>query len=181
MNILTKFVCYWIRLPAELKGMKFGKDSFIGPGYDFLFVPLNNITLGDNVTVGQNAWFQTIPPGKITIGDRTQIGRNFAISAIKKISIGKECLISYNVSIFDHDHEYKNPDVSPIYSGLTEAKPTVIDDFSFIGAHSFILRGVYLGKHCVVGANSVVTKSFPPYSLIAGNPAQFIRSLKKKS
>jgi acetyltransferase-like isoleucine patch superfamily enzyme len=178
MNILTKFVCYWLRLPAELKGMKFGKDSFIGPGYDFLFVPLKGIAVGDNVTIGQNAWFQTIPPATITVGDNTQIGRNLVISSLEKISIGRECLISYNVSIFDHDHEYNNPEVSPIKSGVTKPEPTVIDDFTFIGAHSFILKGVRLGKHCVVGANSVVTKSFPPYSLIAGNPARLIRRLK---
>ena len=161
--------------------MKFRKDSFIAPGYDFLFVPLKDITVGDYVTIGQNAWFQTIPPGKITIGNKTQIGRNVAISAIKNISIGNKCLISYNVSIFDHDHEYRNADVSPIESGLTKPKPTIIEDDCFIGAHSFILSGVNLGKHCVVGANSVVRKSFPPYSLIAGNPARLIKNLKKNS
>ena len=53
MNSFFKFIAYLIRLPAELKGMKFGKNSFIGPGYDFLFAPMIGITVGDNVTIGQ--------------------------------------------------------------------------------------------------------------------------------
>ena len=172
------FLAYLVRIPAEIKGMKFGSNSFIGPGYDFLFAPMKGINVGDNVTIGQRAWLQTVPPATISIGDRTQIGRNVTISSMKKISIGKECLLSYNVSVFDHDHEYKNADISPIFSGVTKPQPTKIDDYCFIGAHSFILAGVQLGKHCVVAANSVVTKSFPAYSMVGGSPARFIKKLK---
>lgn len=173
MNPLVEFIAYWVRLPAELKGMKFGKKSFIGLGYDWFFVQLKGISTGDNVQIGQNAWLQTQGNGKIHIGDGTNIGRNVVISAIEKIQIGKKCLISYNVSIFDHDHSTN----SPMQGGLSQAKKTIIGDECFIGAHSFIIKGVELGNHCVVGANSVVTKSFPPHSLIAGSPAVFIRSL----
>lgn len=176
MHPLAQFLAYWIRIPAELKGMKFGKKSFIAPGYDWLFVQLKGIVTGDNVVIGQNAWLQTVDNGTITIGDGTQIGRNVVASAIKEINIGKKCLISYNVSIFDHDHN-TNAAISPMESGLTEPKTTSIGNNCFIGAHSFILSGVELGDHCVVGANSVVTQSFPANSLIAGSPAVFIRSL----
>ncbi len=177
MHPLAQFLAYWIRLPAELKGMKFGKKSFIAPGYDFLFVQLKGVTTGDNVVIGQNAWIQTQGNGKIIIGEGTQIGRNLVVSANAEIQIGRKCLLSYNVSIFDHDHNTNNPNLSPMDSGLTEPKPTRIGDNCFIGAHSFILAGVQLGDHCVVGANSVVTQSFPANSLIAGSPAVFIRSL----
>ncbi|MBU2258230.1 MAG: acyltransferase, partial [Candidatus Omnitrophica bacterium] len=68
----------------------------------------------------------------------------------------------------------------PVDSGLTNAEEVAIEDECFIGAHSFILKGVRLGRHCVVGANSVVTRSFPANSVIAGAPAKLIRMLETK-
>ncbi len=181
MNFLSQFIGYWIRFPAELKGMKFGKNSFIGPGYDLFFVQLKGITTGDNVMIGQNAWLQTLGNAKITIGDGTNIGRNAVISATNEIRIGSNCLISYNVSIFDHDHNTNLQNTSPMESGLSEGKKTSIGDNCFIGAHSFIVKGVTLGNNCVVGANSVVTQPFPDYSFVAGSPARLIRSLNTES
>lgn len=178
MNYFFRIIAYCISLPARMKGMKFGKNSFIGPGYDWLFVDLHGVRIGDNVMIGKNAWIQVSKAGKISIGDGTNIGRNTTISAVKKITIGRKCLISYNVSILDHDHEVDNPEISPMDSQPTKAKDVIIGNNCFIGAHSFILKGVKLGNHCVVGANSVVTKSFPANSVVAGNPARLLRRLK---
>lgn len=178
MNNFYKFIAFLISLPARWKGMKFGKNAFIGPGYDWLFVKLKGIELKDNVVVGKNSWLQVIDTGKITINEDTQIGRKALLTAVNEISIGKKCLISYNVSIMDHDHVVDDPAVSPIDSGLTKAEKVIIEDNCFIGAHSFIMKGVKLGKHCAVGANSVVNKSFPAYSVIAGSPAVLIKKLR---
>lgn len=183
MNNFTKVVAYCISLPARYKGMHCGADSFIAPGYDWLFVDLHGVTLKDHVVIGKNAWIQTVNHdnvrGSVVIHDNTQIGRNTVISAAKQIRIGDSCLFSYNVSLVDHDHVFKKDDSSPMQSGITEAKPILIGDHTFIGANSFICKGVMLGKHCVVGANSVVTKSFPDYCVIAGNPAKLIKRLAK--
>jgi lipopolysaccharide O-acetyltransferase len=178
MNIFGKFLAYWLRFPAELKGMKFGTNSFIGPGYDFLFVQLKGITTEDDVMIGKNAWLQTTHDGQISIGEGTNIGRNAVITAQKSIQIGKYCLLSYNVSIYDHEHDYTNPQKPAMQSGTIKVKEVIIEDGCFIGAHSFIMPGVHLEKRCVVGANSVVTKSFPAFSVIGGNPATLIKTLK---
>lgn len=53
---------------------------------------------------------------------------------------------------------------------------TRIGENCFIGGQSLILPGVEIGDNCVVGAGAVVTKSVPPRSIVAGNPAQIIRS-----
>lgn len=181
MNIFSKIVSHLISVPARIKGVKFGKNSYIGPGYDIKPV-LKGVTLGNNVIIGKNAWLDIsryTKNAEIMIGDGTQMGRNAVISSCKKIHIGKKCLLSYNVSIVDHDHNILDPSISPLDGGITEGREVIIEDECFIGAHSFILKGVHLGKHCVVGANSVVTKSFPAYSVIAGNPAKLIRVIKE--
>lgn len=180
MSILAKIIAYAISIPARIKGMKFGKNSFIGPGYDIAPV-LKGVSLGNNVLIGRRAWLDIsryTKEAQIMIGDGTQIGRNVMMSAAKKITIGKKCLVSYNVSFLDHDHNFV-ADVSIFDSGITEAREIIIGDDCFIGAHSFILKGVHLGKQCVVGANSVVTKSFPAYSVIAGSPVRLIKILKE--
>lgn len=180
MNFIFKFAASIITIPARLKGAKFGKNSFIGPGYDWLAVRLRGVIVGQNVMIGRNAWIQVADDdlkAEITIGDGTNIGRNVTITAKKKITIGKKCLFSYGVSIMDHDHKFSRS-ISPMDSGLTEGQPIIISDNCFIGARSFILKGVKLGRHCVVGAGSVVTKSFPAYSIIAGSPARLIKILE---
>ena len=181
MNIFSKTIGFLISIPARAKGMKFGKNSFIGPGYPIAPV-LRGVALGSDVIIGRNAWLDIsrhTKGGLIVIGNGTQIGRNAVLSACKKISIGKKCLISYNVTFVDHDHAVFDPNVSPMDAGITEGKEIQIEDDCFVGAHSFILKSVRLGKHCIVGANSVVTKSFPAYSVIAGNPAKLIKSLNQ--
>jgi len=178
MNFWKKIIAYLISLPARLKGVKFGQNSFIGPGYDLAPV-LRGVVLGNNVLIGRHAWLDIsryTKGAEIIIGDGTNIGRYTMLSACKKISIGRKCLVSYNVSFLDHDHNFQ-ADVSPMDSNITSGQEIIVGDGCFIGAHSFILKGVKLGKYCVVGANSVVVNSFSDYSIIAGNPAKLIKKL----
>lgn len=177
LHPILQFLCFLISIPARLRGVKFGRFSYLGPGYDFIRGQMKNITLGYDVLIDKNAWLQTHGNGKIQIDDHTYSGRNLTITSASSIHIKRGCLFSYHVSLMDHDHDIE-PDKSPNDTGITLAQPIEIGENCFIGAHSFILKGVVLGKNCVVGANSVVNKSFPDYSVIAGSPAKLIRMLK---
>ena len=111
----------------------------------------------------------------MTIGERTNIGSYNAIGVCNKITIGNNVLFGPHIHINDHSHCYH--DISrpimnqPIYS----KGPIVTEDDCWLGFGSHILSGVTIGKHCVIGANSVVTKSIPPYSVAVGSPAKVVK------
>ncbi|MGA3110544.1 MAG: acyltransferase [Candidatus Bathyarchaeia archaeon] len=180
---LARSFLFLFSIPFRLKCGKIGKSFLIGLGYSVWRCNLKNVTIGNNVSIGYRAWILTVPTDKypqptLVIGENVNIGDDVTISAAKKILIGKNCLISYNVSILDHNHAFENVDLPPILQGIDEPDEIKIGDECFLGAQSFILKGVVLGKHCVVGANSVVTSSFPDFSVVAGAPAKKLRSLK---
>lgn len=89
-----------------------------------------------------------------------------------KITIGKGTWIAQNVGIITANHNLENPEKH------LPAKDVVLGENCWVGMNSMILPGVVLGPHTVVGAGSVVTKSFPDgYVVIAGNPAKVIKHI----
>lgn len=95
--------------------------------------------------------------------------------AIGKITIGHGTYIAANVGIITANHDLSNLDLH------TEARPVTLGEKCWVGMNSMILPGVTLGDNTIVGAGSVVTKSFPEgHCVIAGNPAKLIRKLKSE-
>jgi len=113
---------------------------------------------------------------RIEIGAHTALNNNATIiSEGEGVFIGQYCLIGQSVEIYDtHFHP-----IDPILrkTELDSTKKTQIKDNVFIGSGVKILKGVTIGENCVIGAGSVVTKSFPDNCIIAGNPAQKIRDI----
>lgn len=78
--------------------------------------------------------------------------------------------------ITDCDHEYRDIDIPVMDQGIVQRGQTVsIGDGSYIGINSVIVGNVKVGKHCVIGSNSVVTKDVPDYCVAVGSPAKVIR------
>lgn len=117
----------------------------------------------------------------IEIGARTEIGERCRISIINKLSIGMDVLISPNAYISDCDHEYRNINI-PVINQATVNKvdnEIKIEDGSYIGINTVIIGKVNIGKHCVIGANSVVTRDIPDYCVAAGAPVKIIKRYDK--
>ncbi|MBI6548020.1 DapH/DapD/GlmU-related protein [Xenorhabdus lircayensis] len=113
--------------------------------------------------------------GKIIIGDGVYANRYFNITAAESVIIGHNVSFGPNVFINDFDHSFEDIGINIIISPLKCKGGVYIGDGSWIGANVFITGGVTIGKHCVIAANSVVTKSFPDYSVVAGIPAKIIK------
>ena len=90
------------------------------------------------------------------------------------IYIGNFCEFASNIGIISANHNLYN-------QSLHDCQLVYIDDYCWIGQGAVILPGVRLGKRTIVGANAVVTRSFPDgFCVIAGNPAKVIKVLDKE-
>lgn len=110
----------------------------------------------------------------LTIGDGTYINYGVDISATRSVQIGRECAIGQYTIIIDND--YHQPG-SHWQLGVPE--PVVIEDGVWIGARAVVLRGAHIGAGAVIGANSVVRGTIPPYTVAAGVPAKVVRTLPR--
>lgn len=101
------------------------------------------------------------------------------ITAATTLVIGKNTMISFDVSIQDTDHEYEDLSM-PVGNQPLIVKKTQIGENCFIGSGAKIQAGTILGKHCVVGTNAVVRGTFPDYSVIVGVPARIVKRYDEK-
>ena len=111
----------------------------------------------------------------VKIGDRCLIGKGSGIVGHFDITIGNDVWTGHHVYITDQNHGYEDVD-RPISQQSQPERPVVIGDGSWLGYGAVVLPGVTIGKHVVIGANSVVTHDIPDYSVAVGSPAQVIKS-----
>lgn len=120
---------------------------------------------------------------RITIGDRVSINYDCHIGCVNEISIGNDVLLASRVYISDHSHgspDYNDIEVPPSAREVFSKGPVVIEDGVWIGEGVCVLPGVRVGRHAIVGANSVVTRDVPPYTIVGGAPARVIRTLSAR-
>lgn len=91
-----------------------------------------------------------------------------------RIEIGSQTAIAANVTITDIDHPYTNVEL-PVERQPIAVTPVKIGADSKIYNNAVILPGTEIGKHCVVGANSVVKGVFPDFCILAGVPARIVK------
>ena len=143
-----------------------------------------------NIGKGTKIWHYSHILDKSIIGKDCIIGQNVMIGP--DVKIGNNCKIQNNVSIYKgikfDDGVFCGP--SCVFTNVKtprafiekkeEFLETKVGKGATIGANATIICGVNLGEYCLIGAGSVVTKSFPKFSVIAGNPARLIRNRLEK-
>jgi len=180
---LKKFI-HWMLIPTGEARPRFWVKLLVNPFIHYKgkgakirrytrmdVLPFNQFSLGDGSTIED---FCTINNGvgNVIIGDHTLIGMSNVV--IGPVTIGNNVICAQNIVISGLNHEYRDVNV-PIHQQKTIVTHITIEDDCWIAANAVITAGVTIGKHSVVAAAAVVTKSVPAYSVVAGNPARIIK------
>lgn len=142
-----------------------------------------DLFLGDNVTIDGKCSFSFAARYSerptLTIGNHTRLGHQNSFVIGKEIRIGNHCLFASNVVVSDSSGHPTDPTSRLLGrpSELDRVRPVVIGNNVWICGNTIILPGVTIGDNSVVAAGSVVRSNVPPNTVVAGNPAEIVRSL----
>ena len=154
-------ICFPPAAVVNERYIRIGARTVIGP----------DVTLSAGMVPGQVCVTDTV----VRIGDRCLIGRGSGIVGHLAIDIGDDVWTGHFVYITDQNHGYDDP-LLPISKQSQPERPVIIGDGSWLGHGTVVLPGAQIGRHVVIGANSVVSGVIPDYSIAVGAPARVIRS-----
>lgn len=192
--ILVRFFKYEIHPSAKIglswiypKKLIMCADSQIG--HFNVAVHLDLVSIGKQSSMARANWITGFPTNTnskhfshqhdrksyLIIGEHSAITKNHHIDCTNLIKIGSFVTIAgYSSQLLTHSIN--------IELNIQDSKPIIIGDYCFVGTASTILGGAILPSYCVLGANSLLTKSFSlSYRLYGGNPAKEIKELPKES
>lgn len=180
---LKKFV-HWCLIPKHQARPRTWVKWFVNPFYHqkgkgvticrrtrMDVLPFQPFSMGDYSTVED---FATVNNGvgAVHIGNNTRIGIGNTI--IGPVTIGNNVILAQNIVMSGLNHNYTDIN-TPIYLQGETVATIYVEDDCWIGANAVLTAGVTIGKHSVVAAGAVVTKSIPPFSIAVGNPARVIK------
>lgn len=143
--------------------------SIVNPG---------GIALGSWVHIGAYAVIEALVPERgitVRIGDGAYLGNFLRLTALHRVEIGREALISDRVYISDTGHEYEDTTVPIKRQGLRDGRSVRIGDGAWIGIGAVVVGDVTIGRNAVVASNAVVREDVPDLTVVAGDPARVVR------
>jgi acetyltransferase-like isoleucine patch superfamily enzyme len=179
LGVGTKLHSLWMQ--STYPFAEFGRGTSIHYSCDIRRSASSQIRLGSNVYLAPDVWLDVVPgsqgsEAKIVLGDGCSIGRRCTVSARHQVILEADVLLAPSVLIRDHQQDTSDFEISD----ETEDDPgrIFIERNCWIGIGAVISCGsenLTIGRNSVIGANAVVTRSFPPLSVIAGNPAKLVK------
>ena len=147
--------------------------------------PLSEITFdrGGELHIGPGFKMRDGAKLRVRRGAKCRFGKNVSLGSFNVIncqlgiSMGDDVILSPNVQIYDHDHDYACQ--GGIAAGKFVTAPVEIGSNVWIGANCVILRGSKIGDNCVIGANTVVKGEIPANSIVYQERSNIIKIREK--
>lgn len=138
------------------------------------FLRMMGAKVGHRVVFYPGVWISFAPGNLLEIGSHVDLALDVLITTGGGVSIGDRTLVGYRTQILSTNHVI--PQVPErIFNSGSEHQPVKISKDVWIGANCIILPGVTIEEGAVVAAGSIVTKSVPPWTIVAGVPAKILR------
>jgi acetyltransferase-like isoleucine patch superfamily enzyme len=124
---------------------------------------------------GASIYDSSLVLGDVQVGEQTWIGPYTILDGSGGLSIGSWCSISAGVQLYTHDS---------VAWALTRGQanyaqaPTSIGDCCYLGPLTIVEKGVTIGSHCVIGANSLVNRDIPDFSIAVGTPCRLVGQVR---
>lgn len=120
---------------------------------------------GANILPSCKVW----QPWKLKMGDHSCLSEHVDCYSVDHITIGEQAVVSQGAFLCCASHDIQSPTMELVY------RPIMIGAQTWVAARAFIGPGVTVGEGAVVGACAVVTRDVQPWTVVAGNPARFIK------
>lgn len=147
-----------------------------GPGVQVLGV--KNVIIGRGSCIGADAWLNVCVRDhriRIALGPCVLIGRRGVINTGGHLEIGAYTALGPNVYVGDADHVYTKINVPLLAAGATTGRSLTVEENCWLAMNCVVSGRLTIGRGSVVGANSVVTRDVPPFSVVVGNPAKIVK------
>jgi acetyltransferase-like isoleucine patch superfamily enzyme len=162
----------WVMLRHPRVDIRFGRDTYLGPGFS-LHAPFGGTFItGEGVEFRRNFRAELGgPDARIEIGSRSYLTYSVLIQCGASIRIGERCGLAHCTSVYDANHRFRDVTREFMDQGY-DVRPITIEDDAQIHGLCTIVNSI--GTRAVIGANSVVTRPIPAYTLAVGAPARVV-------
>jgi acetyltransferase-like isoleucine patch superfamily enzyme len=159
----------WVLLRNPHAEIRFGRHVYLGPGFSLHMPWGGTFIAGDGVEFRRGFRAEVGSQGRIVIGRETRFTYYVLMQCDTTIEIGERCVFGQSTMIVDGNHRFRDL-TKPLLKQGYDYRPIRIGDDAAVMTKCTIIAD--LGERAFIGANSVVTKPIPAFSLAVGSPAQ---------
>ena len=159
----------WVLLRHPHADIHFGAHTYLGPGFSLHMPDGGRFVVGEGVEFRRNFRAELGPDALISIGSRSVFTYDVIMQCTTSIEVGERCMFGQATLVVDGNHRFRDLDKPMLEQGY-DYTPIRIEDDATITTKCTIIADV--GRRAFIGANSVVTRAVPAYTVAAGVPAR---------
>jgi acetyltransferase-like isoleucine patch superfamily enzyme len=162
----------WVLFRHPQANIRFGRNVYIGPGFSLHIPDRGSFIVGDGAEFRRGFRAEVEGSGRISIGAETHCTYYVLMQCTTSIDVGARCVIGQSSILLDGQHRFRDLEKPMVEQGY-EFSPLRIADDVAVTTKCTIMADI--GKRAFIGANSVVTRPVPAYTVTVGAPAKPIQ------